>query len=760
VRGTGSAYEAVSEAETVAPASAARRGRPPLRARLRGLPRDGVHLLVLSTFALAQPLFAVLSNYPEFFAAHDSTPLEIVAFALVVMLVPPALLLLVEALAGLVSDRLRAGAHLVFVGALAAATAVPALKRVDERLAALPTVAILVGALVVGAAAVLAYARLRPVRAFLTVLAPAPALFLAWFLLLSPIARLTLEGVPSAYGAKVGSPAPVVMVVFDAFPSSLLMDGKRRIDAARYPNFAALALDSTWYRNATTVHENTIRAVPATVDGDMPEGSKLPIAADHRNSLFTLLGRTYRMTVSEDATNLCPADLCGETERESFKERMELLASDIGVLYSYLLLPDQFYDRLPSITDRWRDFHGRGESGGRGDGAAGLGGDAGAAGRLYAGRPQRFQQAVATIEPRSRPTLDFMHFLLPHGPFQYLPSGRSYDTGDLEGSLEAPASYDNEWLTQQALQRHLLQAGFVDRLVGRLLDRLHETGLYDEALIVITADHGQSYRVKGTAPSVDSRRAARPLDALGIRGAPGELGYRRKVTEENIHELAPVPLFVKAPSQRAGRIDDSYVRTIDILPTIADLLDVDMPFETDGRSALADAPERGSVEMIERSGDKVRIDIPTFGRRRVRALVRQLALFGSGRGRPGPYGIGPHRELLGRRLADLPVASRDDARAEVLEESRLRSVDLRSPTIPALLTGRIAGERPGGRALAVALNGRIRATCRSFPDLGPPELNFSALLPEWAFREGANRVEILEVLPGARLLRLTRLGRT
>ena len=112
------------------------------------------HLAVLSAFALAQPLFNLLSDNPEFFAARGSTASEIIVFALLLVLVPPAVLLAIELLVGLVE---RAGArrcvHLVFVAALAAVVFVQALKKAID---AGDTVLIVL-ALALGAAAALLY---------------------------------------------------------------------------------------------------------------------------------------------------------------------------------------------------------------------------------------------------------------------------------------------------------------------------------------------------------------------------------------------------------------------------------------------------------------------------------------------------------------------------------------------------------------------------------------------------------------------------
>jgi hypothetical protein len=62
----------------------------------------------------------------------------------------------------------------------------------------------------------------------------------------------------------------VVLIVFDAFRSTLLQDARGNIDASRFPNLAALAGTATWFPNATTAHENTVFSVPAILDGVAP----------------------------------------------------------------------------------------------------------------------------------------------------------------------------------------------------------------------------------------------------------------------------------------------------------------------------------------------------------------------------------------------------------------------------------------------------------------------------------------------------------
>jgi hypothetical protein len=87
-------------------------------------------------------------------------------------------------------------------------------------------------------------------------------------------------------------------------------------------------------------------------------------------------------------------------------------------------------------------------------------------------------------------------------------------------------------------------------------------------------------------------------------------------------------------------------------------------------------------------------------------------------------------------------------------------VHLRSDFLPAHLTGTIhhAGE-PRVRGLAAALNGRIVAVGQSFTLAGSDAENFSILLPETAFREGRNRVELLSVTERGGAIHLASIAR-
>ena len=702
----------------------ARAGRPGPEAATRSASNRAtlvafLHLAALSGFALAQPLFDLLGRNPEFFATRGSGAGDVLALGLALVLIPPTLLILLELAAGALDARLRVGQHLAFVALLALLLVLQALKRI----APAGGVVLVAIAVVLAVAAAVVYARLAGVRSFLTVLAPAPLVFLVLFVVVSPVSALILGGTDEARAQPVQAQAPVVMVVFDELPLASLLDARGRIDAKRYPSFATLARDATFFRNATTLSDQTTKAVPAILGGQRPDAGgerssvsgALPIARDYPNNVFTLFGKRYRRNVSEEVTTLCPEDLC-RAERAPVVARARSLASDIGLVYLHVALPDEVTERLPSVSDTWGEFNGQEAAAGEGAAREQIGA------ATKGGRAERFDEFLAGVGGGAGPSLDFKHSLLPHVPWQYLPSGRRYRPSSREPvpGLVPPSGtepFRDDFLVEQAYQRHLLQVGFADRLLGRLLARLRAERRYDRAAIVVVADHGVSFR--------------RGLD-------------RRGASEANFEDIAAVPLLVKAPDQRRGRVDDAYVRTDEVLPTLANVLGVRLPWRTDGRSGFSRSAERrSSVEIQRRDGGRVRLSVDRFERRQAGAVARKAALFGA-----GLYAIGPNARLIGRPVSRLPRARASGLRADVTGPDPVRTYDPRSGQAPTHVAGALTGGRPaaGGRDLAIAVNGRIAAVARSYRSRRRPAEYFSALVPESALRPGPNSVELFAVV--------------
>jgi hypothetical protein len=483
---------------------------------------------------------------------------------------------------------------------------------------------------------------------------------------------LALSGcahVPAA--AKQPSRPNVVLIVFDEFGGDILLGSNGRIDAGRYPHFAALARDGTWFPNAHTSYDSTTKAVPLILDGIAPRKGTAPTVVDHPQSVFTALGRRgYRIVTSEEATAMCPRRYC-PAERA----------------------------RRPAILPN-----------------------------LKGGRAERFERFIGSIRASRRPTFWMKHALLPHGPWVYLPSGeQSRPAGPelLPGMQTIPGFYD-DYLTHHNQQRQLLQLGFADRLLGRVVARLKSQGMYDNTLIVVTADHGFSWKV-GTQT-------------------------RRSVDLSNVDELGPVPLIVKRPGRPARHVNPSLARTLDVTPTIADVLNVPLGYRADGRSAFSRAVRaRRTVSIVKRDfSEVVRLSARRWEARRAAVVRRRLRELGSGDWASLFTAFGPHRGLIGRQVSDVRSATR--ARATLSLARSYAHVRRASGVVPTQVAGRIRGSGPNQeRDIAIAVNGRIAAVGRSFHLRGQAVESYSVMVPEDGLREGRNRIEVLEVADSGRM---------
>jgi hypothetical protein len=663
----------------------------------------GAQLLAVSGFALAQPLFDILGKNAEFFAVRGSTPSDIVLFALVVTFAPALVLLAVEVAVELLTRRDAAVLHYVLLAGLGTVFGVQALKRagIDG------TTLLIVGGIMIGATLAAAVWRLPIARTFLTILAGASFVFLAAFLFDSKVESLVFPAEVKAAVVDVHSTTPVVFLLFDEFPVIDLMDAGEKIDAKRFPNFARLARTSVWFRNTTTLSASTTVAVPVILSGNPPVHGALPVAQNYPNNLFTLLASGYRMKVTESQTRLCPRDLCPRSEPGT-EARLSSLYDDARVVYLHLLAPPSLEERLPAIDESWGNF----------------GSDAGdeLAGELpkvnvhtfYIGRLEDFNRFLASFHrPRARPTLYFLHVLMPHGPWLYAPDGRVRAVAVPRAPGRDHELWWNEDLAIQAWQRHMLQTGFTDELLGRFMKRLHASGLWDKSLVVVTADHGISFR-------------------------SGDL--RRHPTRTNLAELAFTPLFFKLPGEHGGRVVDTHVRTPDILPTIADVLDVRTPWRTDGHSALAERPVSNVVQVAEVSAPYS----AALAQRR-RSLARQLFLFGTGEWDPVRFaGRGKYARLVGKRVDELRIG--EDVNARTIVDSTggklLRALPPSSPLFPSPISGKLRGLNQVF-PLAVAVNGRIEAVSPTYVSGGRGR--FSLLAPDSAFRAGRNDIRMFKL---------------
>jgi hypothetical protein len=181
---------------------------------------------------------------------------------------------------------------------------------------------------------------------------------------------------------------------------------------------------------------------------------------------------------------------------------------------------------------------------------------------------------------------------------------------------------------------------------------------------------------------------------------------RRPLSDRNLEDIAYVPLFVKLPRQNHGRVERSLARTIDIVPTIADALDVRIPWRVDGRSLLGDSSPARDVVLVKDGGRRFIVPTRELQARRERALRRQLRLFGSTEPLSTLYAVGPGRERVNHSIEGRPL------------QAQLDTIDLSGD--PVQVSGRVPGET---KAVAVVVAGKVVAVAPA--DAG----RFWALVP-------------------------------
>ncbi len=152
------------------------------------------------------------------------------------------------------------------------------------------------------------------------------------------------------------------------------------------------------------------------------------------------------------------------------------------------------------------------------------------------------RRALQWVEQvKDKPFFLFLHLYEPHSP---------YDPPEPFKSRYGSA-YDGEIAT-------------ADGIVGTVLARLKERGLYDRALVVLVSDHGEGL------------------------GDHGEEFHGILLHREVLH----VPLVVKLPrAERAGESVARPVSLVDVMPTIAALAGVATPKGLPGTSLLAPASQ-------------------------------------------------------------------------------------------------------------------------------------------------------------------------
>ena len=172
----------------------------------------------------------------------------------------------------------------------------------------------------------------------------------------------------------------------------------------------------------------------------------------------------------------------------------------------------------------------------------------------------------------------FLHLFDAHSPYlpprEFLPRAEEspLDISSLMGRIMKGRGVPTEADRRALIRLYDAEIAYVDTQVGRFLDELRARGLFDRSLIILTADHGESF------------------------GEHGNWQHSRNLYEELIH----VPLIVKWPFESEARVVQAPVSHIDLFPTILEQAASDEDADALGTSLrrIASSGNHGRRKMI------------------------------------------------------------------------------------------------------------------------------------------------------------------
>ncbi len=173
-----------------------------------------------------------------------------------------------------------------------------------------------------------------------------------------------------------------------------------------------------------------------------------------------------------------------------------------------------------------------------------------------------FDRTLPLFELMKRPAFIWAHIFPPHDPYRPSPPFKGkfgvFNDKDSEVRAGRYAPAFQPAVDQQRVRydEFILDT---DARVGIFLDQLKAAGRFDDSIIIITADHGESFSKN-----------------FFQHGGP------------YLHQpLVHIPLIVHLPGQHKGKRIPFYAGQVDLLPTVMDLLELPIPTWSDGESLKA-----------------------------------------------------------------------------------------------------------------------------------------------------------------------------
>lgn len=749
------------------------------------------NVFTLSSLIFAQPVLDILGRSPEFFVANHLRNIDVYLMLFALTAVIPTCLMLPALVSNVFGKRVRSYVQTGLIFLLTAVLFSRALKTGP----ALPGAAYVTASAVLAGGFSVLYLFNRRLPSTLGWLTPVVALFPILFLANANVQEFLrkptgIETLGDKHGARtLESHPPIVMVVWDELPLVDLLDAEGNIDAERFPNFNALASESTWYENASTVWITTFGALPAILTGTHPT-AVLPRFDRYPNNLFSMVAEHYDLNVFESITELRPPsdDEIPQTEpaNQHFR-RLQTLAEDIGLIVLHLHLPQDYTKRLPSIEGQWGGFVSR-------EGSEREGSPNRDTSKHLSEMSQEEREAfLASMTDAERTAFKKA---LAEAMTDEDRKAFSASMSNAHRRALSEANREQSAATQERISKHFNESrkdffeGFIRSVKDYPSTTLHfahvalphPPSIYlpsgqvhtppDEYQYPATNSGGKAPTWSGSQDELNHEHHRLRLQIgfsdrlLGLllselkrlkiyedslivvcadHGGSFLAGEpRRWPTPSTLGDVAFVPLFIKYPNQKTPLRNSDNVELIDILPTISDVLGAELDWKFDGRS-LVDSetqprftkrlpPNRGESEKVEYTETE-------YLNARQEAHKRVVESFSLSDPRSDIFHYGKGLEFIGKDISTIDTKS---AAGSVVspDTGRLSNTDPASENMyPSIRgTAKYNGPETADLHVAVAVNSKIAVIAPVFKS--GSELNFAAIVPDEVFTQKTNTVEL------------------
>jgi hypothetical protein len=517
--------------------------------------------LALCTMAIAQPILDLYGNNITVFSAAKLTPLEVLVFVLAIVVVPPVIAVALDRISSLFGPRVNEAFRLWLLAGLSFFLGLAIARWVGLN----NNIGSVAMGTFFGVLIPVGFDKYKPIREWSRWLSVVSVAVVAGAVLqMQPVLFQSDGPVSDAVIGKTD--VGVLQLVLDEFPLFAILGDDGEINAERFPGFAALAAESTWFRDSVAPSNFTHQAVPALFASVLPPKEGSPFLAEYPKNIFTMFAKVADVSGVEPVSSLCPSSVC---QREGVQTtgvdvtRMKNFFRDASYVYGQRVLPPVARKKVPSIDGTWGGFGAVAEKFKEQFNIGAL------------GQSDAITKGVDSFLASKTPAVHVVHALIPHAPWRLTPDNR---IAPLSPAITTsnPDSIDG---VRDTYQTFLYQLSAVDSSVLDMMKRLKASKRWDSTMLIVTADHGISF-----IPAMPQRHS----------------DFSDMSQSDDVYRI---PTFIKFPQQQAPSISDCPISNLDIVPTIVDVLQTTTSWTFAGTSIAGDCPLGRTRKVVSATGE-------------------------------------------------------------------------------------------------------------------------------------------------------------